>query len=443
MSRKYYHRLRIGDFFRLTSAIAWRNIRRQKKRSLTVMLTALIGMSAIVMVLGWSNGMFESMISGTIDSGLSHIQIKPKGYSKDQKIGMVFEPETAAYLNGKSIDFRKQHSLIIGQNGKEVKSALSLRLEREGLLRLGSFNRGVMIMGIDPETEREVSGFYSWMKEGKFLEMPDGLPGMPVLISTENAARMEVGIGDGVIISTGSLNGENRSVRAVITGLYQSPIGTVNKHTVIMKRSDLSLLYGDSEDFFGSVVIKGEKPEDADFMKKSIAGFFNHSEDYEILTIWEMAPELKSMIDMSRQFQVIWYVVLMMGFGLTLLNAVLMSVFERMREIGIQKAIGATTGAVVGAIITEALYLALAGCTAGFAAGGLVVSWFSVYGINMSALAGGVEKIGIIASVIYPFITVRDVLLAYSVGLSVSVLAAIYPAWKASGINPVQAIYNK
>ena len=94
------------------------------------------------------------------------------------------------------------------------------------MLRLGSFSRGVLLFGIEPRAESNVSSFDKWIIKGSYLdEVTNNEDGkIECLIGQSTAQKMEVDIGDGVIISTGGADGETKSIRAIVKGIFKSPV---------------------------------------------------------------------------------------------------------------------------------------------------------------------------------------------------------------------------
>ncbi len=417
--------------------MSWRNIWRQKKRSYLVMSTAVVGMLGVVFMMGWINGLFDAMISGGIDTGLGHVQIRPEGYNVKKEIGSLL-PDASAIMK----------AVGSAEAASSEKFYYSPRLERQGLLRLGSFTRGVMLMGIDPETEPGVSSFHRWMVSGEYLTSDENQNEfmIPVLLGQSTAEKLEIEVGDSVVLSTGDSDGENVSLRGVIQGLFQTPIEPINKYTVIVRRSDLSHLYDATDNHMSTIVIHGKKREEADILKTLIAGEVKKnvpSSSAEVLTYTDLQKELKKMLDLSSQFQGIFYVILLTGFALTLLNSVLMSVFERMREIGIQRALGAKVWVIIVGILLESLFIALIGSSSGIVLGGAIVVLTGWTGISFGAFLEGIELMGNVTSIVYPYLTVSDIVLAFTISILMSLLAGLYPAWKASRTDPVVAMQNK
>jgi len=155
---------------------------------------------------------------------------------------------------------------------------------------------------------------------------------------------------------------------------------------------------------------------------------------------WQtILPLLKAYLEMFDAFILIWFVVVFVAMGFGILNTTLMAVFERMREFGVLKALGMRPGRIVGGVMLETLLILLIGILAGNLLG-LATCWgLSFGGIDLSALAKGVEYAGM-ARIIYPEVWGQDILRADLVVLLLGVLVSLYPALKAARMTPVAAM---
>ncbi|HBS06041.1 MAG TPA: hypothetical protein DEA96_13825 [Leptospiraceae bacterium] len=452
---------------------AWRSALRHRRRSLLVVSTATVGMTGVLFSMGFSNGMVDSMIRGGVESGMGHVQIRPAGFEQERKIDRRL-PNAASILNKvQHLDYPESLGSVF----------MAPRFEREGLLRIGSYQEGVIITGVDPATERNVSSFDEWLVEGKYLSpelQSDSTGIIPCLIGRVNANRMELELGDYVILTLGNEKSESVSVRAEITGIFESPMTGVDRHTVLVHRSALSNLFKEDSSQISNITfltsdLSHSSPLDR-FLERSLVehsneGSATHEEGvqeedrrppdqargqpgqgdsdnqnvvskkgFEILAFFQLQPQIETMLNYIDDIKGIIYGVLMSGFALTLLNSVLMSVFERTREIGIQMAIGTRKSFIVASIIMESVLLALAGSITGLLVGGGLVALLAVTGIPLGSFAGGIEMMGSMGTVVYPRISSEDISLGFYVAVGMSVLASIYPAFKATSIQPVEAI---
>ena len=449
--------MRLLDRFYYLLVLCWRGALRHRRRSMLVISTAAVGMTGVLFSMGFSNGMMDSMISGSIESGMGHVQIRPEGFKRKRKVDSRLQSPEELLSEIKALPYPSDLQPV----------HVAGRFEREGLLRIGSYQEGVVVTGINPETEKDVSSFDNWITDGSYLpprerntresDAEAELGIIPCLIGRINADRMEVEVGDYVILTVGNAQSESVSIRAEIVGIFESPMTGVDRHTVLVRRSDLSQLYASGSDEMSNITILGPDLSRSgaldQFVESRLAQ--NHrvhdvdSPDLadpnaiEVLSFFQLQPQIEIMLDYIDQIKGIIYAVLMSGFALTLLNSVLMSVFERTREIGIQRAIGTRKSFIIASIIIESLILAFGGAIAGLIVGGGLVLTLSVTGLPLQAFAGGIEMMGSMGTVIYPRITFEDISMGFYVSIIMSILASIYPAYKATSIQPVEAIANR
>ena len=419
--------------FAVLFRLAWRNIWRQKKRSLMILSSAAVGMIGILFTMGFLNGILNGMIQSGIDSGLGYIQIRPSGYAEKRKNGMFLEKP-----------FEIENKVKNAHLPAGV--SFSLRMEREAMLKLDNKSQGVMVLGVEPETELGVSSFHEWLKGGTFLtdvsERERELGIIPCLIGEYNLKKFEIEVGDFLILTISDQMGSSSSVRVKVTGYFQSPAEPIDKFSVLVKRKDLSNLFSGKSDRVSYLVfgLENQKIESKvlQILKQTLTEF-----QVAVMGYDEMEPAISRMIEMYDQFSYIFYLILMLGFGLILFDTVFMSVIERTYEIGILRSIGTPSGFVFSMVLLEAFFLTLIGVFIGGVLSSGIIFYYEYHGISLSFFAKGMELMAKSASTIYPSLDIKNFVNALILSVIASFFAGFFPAWKSIRIKPVKALLHQ
>ncbi|MBE9546114.1 MAG: FtsX-like permease family protein, partial [Proteobacteria bacterium] len=188
--------------------------------------------------------------------------------------------------------------------------------------------------------------------------------------------------------------------------------------------SEVSILLADYE----------EADKVADALREALP-----SASYEVQTWRELLPLVTAMLKMYDWFIFLWFFIVFIAMGFGIVNTTLMAVFERMREFGLLRALGMKPWWIVKGVLIESFFLLVLGIVIGNSLGFVSVFALSDTGINLSALAEGMEFAGM-SRVIYPVICINDVVMANLVVLILGLMVSAYPAIKAARFAVVEAM---
>jgi ABC-type antimicrobial peptide transport system permease subunit len=160
----------------------------------------------------------------------------------------------------------------------------------------------------------------------------------------------------------------------------------------------------------------------------------------EVLAFADLIPMMMQILSVAKQSMVIYYVIIGIATMFGIVNALLMSVFERTRELGILMATGMKSRTIVGMILLEAFFLSLIGTVVGLATGIGLSLLLADTGIDLSAFAEGLTAVGA-SSTIYPVVSLEGIINGLTVIPAIALLAALYPAARATRLEPVTAIH--
>ena len=397
--------------------MAWRNIGRSPRRTGIVVTAVAVGLAGVLLAMAVNYGMVFQMVETAIATELGHLQIHGNGF--DQKPGIEIRIEQGERLASDAL------SELPGLE------AWAPRVRSSGLVFSPRANVGVQVVGIDPAREARVSVLADSIVSGDYL---DGQR-RKLLLGEKLASRLHVDVGDKLVLSVQDVQGEMTGEAFRVGGLFRTASGELDRGSVFLRIDEGKQLFGLGEAISELVVI-AEQRRRVDDLKSAVQARLPG--DLEVRTWEEIQPLLVYFVDLFDQMG--WYVYgavfVAMAFGIA--NVLLMSVYERIREIGILMAIGKGPRRLVTGIVIESLLLTLLGVMIGLAVGALSV-WLLRDGIDLSRWAEGLTAYGV-GTKIVPVLRSRDLIMPTLVAVVTAVFASLWPALRAVRIRPADAV---
>ena len=403
--------------------IAVRNLMRYKRR--TLLTTSLVSIGVVfVLVFISVSGSFKDMMIGQItDSFLGHVQIHKKGYvaSIDSlPLTMNLEPKALAKIEK-----------AIGQTpGIE---AYSKRIKFGGMFSNFVETTNVRLNGVYPEDEiNTVPLFLSRIREGeKNIKLGE------ILIPELLAKGMKVKVGDTVVVIATNRDGSVNGKQFQVGGILESVSGPGGRDGYIHIDDAAEILRMDTPEISEIAI----RLEDFDGLHGVFGGLTDQLGNelnkqgkpaFEVHT-WE---KLSPFYNIARMIDVMTFFIKLMLIAIVLvsiMNVMVMAVYERIREIGTIAAIGTLPGKIVAMFLIEGLSLGLLGAAVGDILGVAII-----YLLNAAKLTFdfGRQK-GLVLS---PSISLQDIFAISIIVIIISVLASLQPAYKASRMNPIDAL---
>jgi ABC-type lipoprotein release transport system permease subunit len=397
--------------------LAWRNIWRNSRRSMIILLSVIVGLVAIVLYDSISIGMIRQMLDNQIGAHVSHIQIHKKGFS-DNKIIQNYIPDPekveSAVKNNPHIQHYCKRVITFGI----VSSAIS--------------SSGVSLIGIDPEEEEQVTKIKKSIIEGGYLSGKKH----EIVIGEKLAEKLEVGVGDKVVAMASALSGNIGSDMFRVVGIYRTFSSEFDKtHIYISLPNAREML--ELENNVSEFAIIIDNLDQQQQVKSRLEDALN--ENYEVLTYKELLPLLVMQVDVYQESIFIFYAIIAVAMIFGIINTMLMSVFERIQEFGVLMAVGMKNRRLFWMILLEAFFLGALGTGIGFVFSYLLYLPLSNSGIDLSAFSDSLTSFGA-GTTIYPVLTVESIFSALLIIPFIAVLGAVYPAFKAVRLEPMSAI---
>ncbi|MBE0644152.1 MAG: ABC transporter permease [Bacteroidetes bacterium] len=397
--------------------IAWRNIWRNRRRSQIVMISIIVGVVAVMFNDGLSVGMIHQMLDNQIGSHVSHIQIHAKGFNDNRVVqNYIHQPEI--------IDRALE-------NTRGVKT-WSTRVITFGLLSSAMNSSGGLIVGVDHSREENVTSIKSSLISGRYLS---GKP-HEVVVGKRLADRLKVGLGDKVVGMASALNGDVGSDLFRVVGIYETVSSEFDKAYMFTSLSSAQnmLELGDNVLEYAVIVDDISQVEAITReLRRTLGG------EYEVLSYIDLLPLLVAQVEMYAEMMYVIYLIIGLAMVFGIINTMLMSVFERIREFGVLMAIGMKNSYVFRMVMVEAMMLAVLGTGIGLGLGSLLLVVLNSVGINLSMFTEGLTSFGV-GAIIYPRLTIDAVMSVVIIIPMTALLGSIYPALKATRLQPVNAI---
>lgn len=398
--------------------MAWRNIWRNKTRSVLVMLSVIIGLWAGLFSMAFVKGMYDENIKDTIRNYLSNFQIHHTDYALEKDINKTISLTSDTY-----------ETL---QKDKRIKG-VSPRFMVDVMIASPVNAVGVNAIGVIPQMEDTVTQVYKRIIEGNPLDVAKK---NGILVGKKVADKLKVKIKSKVVLSFQDANGEITSSAFRVQGIFRSTNTAFDEANVYVLATQIQNLTHLDTLSFHELAILLYSNNDQNLVKNDVSKMFKGA----LVQDWmQLSPELDLIVNSFNLYMYIFIGIILLALSFGIINTMLMSVLERVRELGMLMAIGMNKQRVFFMIILETVLLSLAGSPFGFLISYFTVYYFGKNGIDLSMFSEGLSSYGY-AAIIYPTFDLMNYVQIYIMTFFAALLASVYPAVKALRLKPVEAI---
>ncbi|MFZ5856837.1 MAG: ABC transporter permease [Chloroflexota bacterium] len=401
--------------------LAWRNVWRQRRRTMLIAIGMGFMMALLVFYDGLIGGFEQAIYGNAIQLLGGNIQVHAPGYN--EKIGR--KP---------LLPLADPNDIVQTAEAQTEVVAASKRIVTGGLVtnREGAF--AVLIIGIETDKEATITPVAENITQGRYLNPDDG---DVIVIGQGLATAMEIGVGDRITMVGNSKNEQTRQRTMTVVGIYDVGVPSVEKTMIYVSLAEAQSLFGLNGQVTEVVVsLKqiGQEPVVVQAIEKQSPG-------YEVDT-WENSfPDLKQTMEMKTGVMGAFGVFMIGIVGIGILNQLMMAVFERTREIGVISALGLKPRQITLIFLLEGILIGVIGAVMGAALGTLINGIFAVVGMDYSQFTDLTEYTALISGRIYTSLVPLQVLKHALTVAVISALAALYPAFQASQREPAEALH--
>jgi len=472
----------------MITAISWKNVWRNKTRSLIVITAVTIGVFAGVFSMAAINSSVIQRIDSAVNEELSHIQVNNKDFRSSADVQNIITdyPDVVSVLEST-------------QGVTDVTGRIIIR----GIASTAAKSTGVEISGIDVNQERKMFKLYERIIPGTGNYFEENTKFNSVLIGEKLAKELNIiryiitdesleyledeRVSSAVISKLETLKGQRftsdkKFVKAYeklldpseaekywwqikeaawsyregskliltfldmdnnqtgaafrVCGIFRTNNDMFEEFAVFVPEDELRLLAGMEEGAYHRAIARLENDDLTQSVTREVK---NKLADYEVMSWKEIQPDLAMITDFIGQIYAVFMVIILAALAFGIVNTMLMAVLERTRELGMLMAIGMNRRKIFFMIMLESIFLSIVGGFSGMAVSEIVIAITGKTGINLVKYSEGMEAIGYSAH-LYPTIDIQFFITTTILIVLTGVLSSIYPARKALKLNPIEAI---
>ena len=401
--------------------IAWRNIYRNRKRSLITITSIFAALFLIILMRALQFGFYDNIIKTVVESYAGYVEVHADGYWDNQSLD-----------NSMEVD----QKLINDINSVEGVENIVQRLQTFSLISMGEKTKGGMINGINISDEQKITDWNKKMVSGSF-----DLGENEIIVGKGIAEYFDIRENDTLILYGQGYRGMMAAGKYPVKGVIDLKNPDLNKLGIFMT-IESARDYVSSEEISTHIIIDKEQYYDEEKIVKDLSQIL--SKDYEIMTWKETLPEIEQTITADSAggliMAFILYIIVLFG----MFGTVLMMTEERKYEFGVLISIGMSRIRLFGIILIETIILSMIGVLLAIILTYPISYYFNLNPIDMAVLMGEgadqmMEDLGF--SPLAPMSISWDIPLSHALVIFIfSLLISIYPAIKILNLNPVKSM---
>lgn len=399
--------------------LAWRNIWRNKRRTLITVASIMFALFFAIIMRGFQKGSYAKMKENAIESYSGYIQIHKKGYWDDKNINNVF-----------SLD--KEITTKLVSNSRVID--IIPRLESFALASSGESTKGVAVMGVSPDKEDKMTKIKSYMQEGEFINEDD----KAILVAADLAKFLKVKVGDTLVLFSSGYHGQTAAGLYPVKGILKLPTPEMNKGTVYLPIKEAQYFFS-TDNQFTAFVFDLHDIDDVKNVQQEISKSID-LDNYEVMG-WEvMNKELLQMIESDNAGGVIMIAILYLVIAFGIFGTVLMMTNERIREFSVMISVGMQKSKLALVVIIELFFLTTLAVIAGIIISLPVMIYFVYNPIRFSGEALDAMK-DFNFEPVMPISMEPEIFIMQAISISIiSLIAMSYPTIKIMTLDVVNGL---
>ena len=468
--------------------IAWKNVWRNKARSLIVISSVAVGVFAGVFAMAAINSSIVQRIDAAVNEELSHIQVNNKEFRSSSDIQDLIpgfdEAESAlkslqgvkattgriiirgiastsakssgVEINGIDVEKEKEiftlrekvisgtgsyfgadtkfNSVLIGEKVAKDLNIIRYILSPEAVARLDSLKiPSVVLSKLEPVIGKRFTSDKKFDKELKKILTSNEIEKYAILIKEAAWSYRE---GSKIILTFLDMDNNQTGAGFRVCGIFRTNNDMFESMSVFVPAAELRALTGMKEGSWHRIIAR---LDNNDLTDKVTGEARSTLPGYEVLNWKEISPDLAMIADFMGQIYGVFMAIILAALAFGIVNTMLMAVLERTKELGMLAAIGMNRKKIFSMIMFESIFLSVVGGFAGMGIAEAMIAATQKNGINLMKYSEGMEAFGYSAH-LFPTVDAGFFVSTTILIVLTGILASIYPARKALKLNPVEAI---
>jgi len=399
--------------------LAWRNIWRNKRRTLITVASIMFAVFFAIIMRGFQVGSYAKMKENAIESYSGYLQVHKKGYWDDKNINNIFSLDDQTIAN-----FATDSRII----------EIIPRLESFALASSGESTKGVAVIGVSPEKEDRMTKIKSYMLEGEFIDADD----KAILVAADLAKFLKIKVGDTLVLFSSGYHGQTAAGLYPVKGILKLPTPEMNRGTVYLALAEAQSFFS-TENQITALVFDLHNIEDVNSVEQMVKNTLDQDQ-YEVMG-WEiMNKELLQMIESDNAGGIIMVAILYMVIAFGIFGTVLMMTNERIREFSVMISIGMQKRKLALVVVIELFFLTILAVIAGILISLPVMIYYVYNPIEFTGEALDAMKDFNFEPVI-PISMDPQIFLFQAISISIiSLIAMSYPAIKIMKLDVVNGL---
>jgi ABC-type lipoprotein release transport system permease subunit len=405
----------------MQGAIAWRNVQANKKRSAVTIILIMVTTALLVYSSAFMDGSHRKMIQTAVEIYPGYLQITHQDFRENPSYdNLIFDVD--------KIDRLLTGSAGVAAHGARFESFVLFAAQEKAI--------GAMFTGIEPDKETSLSHLESSLVRGRYLAKNDT---NSLYLGHDLAKRLKVDVGDSLAFIGNGADYAFAADKVTVVGIFKTGLFDFDASASFVNKAYFDTVMA-SENIATHFVVLPQHPEEVE----ELAALLNQglASDYRAMGWQQSMSGLVEAMEVDSVFGYITLGIIFIVIFFVIMIYTLLNVFSRVREIGIQRAIGTTPRQILAMLLGESAILGLAGVLLGGLLGGAVAYYFYLFPMEFPSYEEQFKQYGLAVTSMPCAFEVPTILRDMGIMFLLSMLSTLYPIIKVNSYQPVEAMHH-